>query len=484
MVRRRNHAMLSYLINLSLQKGVFPEVLKVTIIRPLFKKEDRQNMNFYRALALIPIFSKIYEKVIYNNLYPFLEKFKIFADEQKGFRKNKSIELALFDFLREVVTKVDARTPVSALYMDLTRAFEYVNHEILFKKLYTYGIRGNALELIKSYLTNRSQITQVEYIDMTTKEKLTASSRERKQENGLPQGSITAPPLFLLYINDLPAYIKQRMVLFADDSTAIISKNKDMDYENDINMTLKTIINWLQHNNLHINLDKTKLMQFTQRIGTQNLNITHDGKLIENIVSTKFLGVIIDMHLTWKPHIDYVCKKLNSFSYALYNLSKVTNESTTIVAFRAYVMSSLRYAIIFWGNSTDRLRAFRAQKRCLRSVCKLKQTDSCVDHFKRLRILTFPSLYIYEVSVFVKANFELFNKFGGARTGTFISSDKRKTALFSKSFFGMAPKIYNKLPKLLRDINDVNVFKQKLHEILVDKCYYKLDDYLADIFLN
>lgn len=471
---------LSYLVNLSLEYGVFPDMLKISVVKPLFKQEDKQNMEYYRPLVMVSIFSKIYEKIIYKNIYSYLEKYNILVNEQKGFRKNKSTDLAIYDFLRKVTSEMDARTQVSALYMDLSRAFEYVDHKTLFSKLSAYGIRGNTLNLIKSYLSDRLQITKISYINSNC-ELMTSASMPRNLLNGLPQGSNLGPLLFIVYTNDMPFAIEYPIEMYADDSTAIISKHDNTNYESEINRTLNSIIQWLEQNNLCINLSKTKMMQFSQREGkTKDLHIVNEGTVIEEIDSTKFFGIYIDNRLTWKQHIDYICKRLNTFSYALYKLAKVVKESTALVAFQAYVMSTLRYGIIFWGNSTDRLLAFRAQKKCVRAICKLKLTDSCVPHFKRLKILTFPSIYLYEVAVFVKANMSLFDTFGSDRVGTLIKSKSHVTALYSKSIFGMAPKIFNHLPKTLRNEENINVFKMSLKKIFVEKCYYCLDQFFTD----
>jgi hypothetical protein len=474
--------LLSHIVNLCIICGRFPEKLKLTIIKPLHKKHSKEDMNNYRPIALIPIFSKIIEKYIYNSVSGYFEHNNLFVNEQKGFRKNMTINMAIFDLVETVLKNMDKRIPVSALYMDMSKAFDYVDHRILLEKLYRYGIRGNIHSLLQSYLSNRRQTTQISKICFKTKTEQIYSSDLREIRYGVPQGSVLGPLLFLIYINDMPNIIDHPMVLFADDSTIIFSGKNLLSYEDDINKTLNTIIKWLTKNNLKINLSKTKLMTFQQRTNyVPNLTIAYKGLKIENTDITKFLGLNVDDKLTWKYQIDSISKKLNQFSYALYNLRKKVNPAAVLTAYHAFVTSTLRYGIIFWGNSTDREIAFRAQKRCLRSLCGISSLESCKPHFHRLKILTLASLYIYEMCVFVKCNSHLYLNFKSTRLQHKIKNPMiPKTMLFQKNVVGMAPKIFNKLPKCLISIDQLHIFKKTLKNVLAHTSYYTINEYIND----
>ncbi|KAI5638092.1 reverse transcriptase (RNA-dependent DNA polymerase) domain-containing protein [Phthorimaea operculella] len=401
---------LSHVINMCVIQGIFPDKLKITIVRPIYKKDNKEEMTSYRPIALIPIFSKIFEKVIYNSLYSYLDHNHVLIDEQNGFRKGRGIDLAMYDFLYKIYVRMDNRLPVFALFMDMSKAFDHVDHKLLLKKLYTYGIRGNVYDLLKSYLSGRTQIVQIRKICTRSQTEVTYSSTKREINFGVPQGSVLGPLLFLIYINDIIRSTKEHMILFADDCTVIFNN------ENVIKQGLTQIINWLQYNNLKINLNKTKIMGFNQRNKSSiDAVIEHDGTRVGETDSTKFLGLNIDRNMRWNIQIENVCNKLSKFSYSLYMLSKVVNREAVLMAYHGTVAATLRYGILFWGNATGRENVLKAQKRCIRSICGLKCTDSCKPYFRKLKLLTVPSMYIFEAALFVRKNPRLFPNEKSAR---------------------------------------------------------------------
>lgn len=442
-------------------------------------------MDCYRPIALLTIFTKIFEKYLHRELYSFLETKNIITREQNGFRKNRNTNMAIYDFLDIVMNNVDNKTPTCAIYMDMTQAFDCVDHQILLDKLDAYGIRGILNKLIKSYLENRKQYVEVSRIDIKSKQEVTYTSHVRTLKFGVPQGSILGPLLFLIYINDLPKAIDHPMTLFADDSTVVMECKGDVtQYENDINGTLINIISWLKNNNLTVNIEKTKIMHFSQRIATPELNIQYQGVKVEEVASTKFLGVYIDKALTWKTHIEHISKKLSKSAFALYKLAQIVNTEAVLTAYHGLVASILRYGILFWGNSTEQNKVLLLQKRCIRAMFGLKTTDSCRPFFVKYGILTSISLFIFEVSVFVKTNPDLFKQVGCMHDRNLRNRDRlcvrqTQTKLMAKSVLAMAPKIFNKLPRDIKALN-TNLFKQRLNLILRQKCYYTLNDFLKD----
>lgn len=473
---------LSYLVNMSLEQGIFPELLKSSIVKPLFKKGDVTNMSNYRPVTLIPVFSKIFEKIMLKRLHDFAISQEILSHDQFGFRKNSTTSLACFNLIKIITEAINENTPVTAIFLDMSKAFDYVDHKLLLFKLDKYGIRGKANDWIKSYLTDRNQCVEISKLQKNNK--IAIRSKFQGNNFGVPQGSVLGPFLFLIYINDLPNVTNHKTVLFADDTTVIVKCNDKSTYESEITITLDKIINWLTTNNLKINVEKTKMIQFqTYRRKPLHLNINHDGKKIEEVSSTKFLGLLLDQNCDWKRHIDYVCDKLDRFVFAIKRLRTTVSVEAALCAYHGYVSSVLSYGLLLWGNSVDFVKAFRVQKKCVRAICGTWFMDSCKPLFKKLRILPLACMYIRELCVFVKQYPQYFQNQAqitnrNTRYKYRLYLPQCKLELYRRNAFINAIKVYNKLPNEFKDLC-LNIFKRKLTLWLLQKCFYDLNEFMT-----
>ena len=293
---------LIYLCNQSLQEGVFPSELKIANVLPLYKSADAFVFNNYRPVSLLCVISKVFEKIMYNRLIDFLDNFAILNNSQFGFRKLHSTYMALMTLMNRLTTSLEKNEYVIGIFLDFSKAFDTVDHAILLKKMAHYGVRGNALQWFESYLSNRYQYVTYNGI----------SSSTQAIKCGVPQGSILGPLLFLIYINDLCSVCKHTdPILFADD-TNLFSSGKDIQaLESNINSELSNISLWLKVNKLSLNIKKTHYMVFCRsKKFSNNLQLLIEGETLDEVQTTKFLGVIIDNKLTWKYHIDSISGKI------------------------------------------------------------------------------------------------------------------------------------------------------------------------------
>ena len=226
---------LTHIFNLSLSSGIVPHQMKIARVIPLFKSGDKSTFTNYRPISILPAFSKILERIVYNRILSYLNERNILSDSQFGFRKNHSTEYALSILYDRLSNAIDNNEYTAGIFLDLSKAFDTVNHQILLEKLNHYGIRGVAHSWISSYLSNRKQFVQYDSV----------CSAHSVISCGVPQGSILGPLLFLIYINDLCNVSKVLdFILFADDTNIFFSHRNEDYLQNTLNVELDNVTNW------------------------------------------------------------------------------------------------------------------------------------------------------------------------------------------------------------------------------------------------
>ena len=304
---------------MSLDQGIVPDAMKLAKVIPIFKAKSKESFNNYRPISLLSNISKVLEKVVHKRLYSFLTRCDILCDKQYGFRPNRSTLDAVTDLTCDVLSSLDRNDMCLSVYLDLSKAFDTINHKILLNKLEYYGIRGRTLEWFRSYLDRRMKYVCYNGLN----------SEIKPVEYGVPQGSVLGPLLFILYANDIPQCMSYcRTILCADDTTVYqVGKDPNTMYRQ-VNFDLKTLTDWFKANQLSVNPSKTKSILFKRSGYVNDINdyLCIETEPIELVQVTKFLGLYIDEHLTWQHHIDHCKKKASSGVYAINMCKHILSE--------------------------------------------------------------------------------------------------------------------------------------------------------------
>lgn len=363
------------------------------------------------------------------------------------------------------------------IFCDLSKAFDCVNHDILLQKLHHYGVREDALGLMKCYLVNGEQSVDVKGV----------LSNARGVTIGVPQGSILGPFLFLVYINDLPYLVEKSadIILFADDTSLMFKVNRNVKDIDVVNNTLNLIQNWFSVNNLMLNPDKTKCVKFSLTNNCAFPAIHIDSKVLNLTKKTKFLGLTLDSKLQWGPHIADLSGKLSSAAYAVRKIRECTDVKTARIVYYSYFHSLMSYGLLLWGNAADANSIFLLQKRAVRAIYYLKARESLREKFKTINILTMPSLYIYMNIMYARKNLHKFKLSSevhshDTRHKHKIVVARTRLSKINKSFVSNCVRFYNILPDHIVNLQE-NAFKNTIKRILMEKAYYKTDEFLADI---
>lgn len=456
---------LKYLVKLSLQKSIFPEKMKFAQITPVFKCNKTSNPNNYRPISVLPVMSKILEKIMNIKLTNFLEKQNLIFDNQYGFRKSRDTEVATMDVITNIQLNLDNDQKCGILSLDLCKAFDTVNHDILLIKLFNMGIRGKIYRWFESYIQNRKQCVKIGS-NVSSYKTITC---------GVPQGSILGPTLFLIYINSISKLkLYGQIKLFADDTTIIYCGKNITNIKLNIQKDLQNIFEWLESNKLTLNFDKSSFMYITkQRLNIEKRPIIFNEKNINYTDHIKFLGLYIDQNLSWRKHVEIIRNSISPLIGILFKIRHYISLNYLKNIYYALIYSKIQYLISIWGtaNSIVLKPLKKLQNKVIKCIHKLPHLEPTINLYRPNKYLDINNLYNVKICIFIHSlilkykisniTFKIVNDLHthNTRQTNFLQTIKISSNFGKRSLLYNGIILYNNIPQQIKTIKKIPLFK-------------------------
>jgi hypothetical protein len=354
----------TYFINASLNLGVVLSDWKLSRVTPIYKgKGDIHDKGNYRPISVISHISKLLEKQVQKQLILFLTDHNLLSIFQSAYRKYHGTITSLHKVIEDWIDNFCDKLYTGICFLDISKCFDTIDHNLLLQKLKFYGIKGIQLRWFTSYLHDRSQVVSCH----------NSISSKSTINIGVPQGSVLGPVLFLLFANDLPDNVHLGTCnMFADDTVVYISGNNHEEVQNRLQECIDDAAGWYSKNNLLLNSKKSNSMIIhpARDKYKQKLKIDIYGESIEHIERTDYLGVSIDNTLTWKAQISKLCKALGSKIAHLKYLRASANKQILLYIYNTHIQPIIDYGITIWGCApkVEINRIQRLQNMCARII--------------------------------------------------------------------------------------------------------------------
>jgi exonuclease III len=398
---------MTMIINKSIAEAQVPATYKKARLIPLFKKGATGDCGNYRPVSLLSALSKILEKVICKQMMSYLDENNLLCPDQFGFRPKSQTNHVVQKMMNTITNSAEQNKVTIATYLDLSKAFDCLQYDKLFKKLEALGFDTNATNWFKDYLSNRTQCVDLDG----------PLSDWEKVNLGVPQGSICGPILFLLYINDVNNSDSEAIFTkFADDTTVLTTGSSIKEATDKMNRSMKNIDLWFSQNKLNLNPSKTRYMIFNPDKKDPDINNSQLVKIGDEYLERvwrkgkekafKLVGVWIDEDLKWTTHINTVQKKINSALYGLSKTGRTLSSRNKRLLYMGLIQSHLVFGAPFWGmaKKTRLAPLITAQKKAVRKIYNLKYRESTQNYFKSGGLLKLPELIKYSTITYIHAS--------------------------------------------------------------------------------
>ena len=466
------------IFNLSIATGCFPDSWKIARVAPIFKSGQPDDRSNYRPISVLPVLARVFEKLIHNQLYDYLDRNKHLFSNQSGFRALHSVVTCLLHNTDDWYVNMDDGRYTANIFIDLKKAFDTVDHDILLAKLRKYGVENLEHSWFTSYLSNRKQFCKVNRICSKTKD----------IHCGVPQGSCLGPLLFLIYINDLPFALKKgKVTMYADDTSISYSSSSLVDIEQTLDSELNDLKLWMQGNKLSLNVLKTQAMVVGSKPKIKKITdkiVDHPkffigGSQVENVDRAKYLGVIIDKNLNWEEHISNVRTKVSRAIGFLKYSRKFLPQNTLSKMYSGIVEPHFRFCCSVWGccGVTKLQTLQKLQNRAARIVTKSNFDTPSIDLIQSLNWPTVSDIIRGETATTVYKSLNglvpeylssLFEKRSTRNvrelrnTETDLSIPLRKSNNGQRAISFRGPKLWNTLELDVKQAPSLATFKRRI----------------------
>lgn len=382
------------IINSSLNLGVFPQEWKKSVVVPIPKVPNSTRAEDRRPINMLPIYEKVLETVVREQLVEYVDRAGLLIEEQSGFRKQHSCESALNLLMLKWKQSIENNKFILTVFVDLKRAFETIDRRKLLEVLRRNRIKGDVWRWFKSYLEYRTQITRYN----------NSVSEAEAVELGVPQGSVLGPLLFILYINDLTKALRRACVnLFADDTVIYVAGDKLDECYEIMNNELAVFADWLKWKKLKLNVSKTKYMVVTTRRSESNCTISVDGELVERVNAIKYLGVMLDEKLSFAEHVDYTIRKAARKLGVLCRINRYLSLDNKIMVYKTLIAPHFDYcaSILFLATNQQRKRMQIVQSKAMRMILRCDRLTPRILMLDSLQWMSIRQRVEYSTLVFI-----------------------------------------------------------------------------------